>query len=207
MNYEWVWEMSHPTKTALTYSCFFVILQGGFPYFTVSFSVNVRRKESNYPVDVLDALMLSLKETAPTCNLDCFLDVCYSDLLRLGFPLCKRYFYRQTNAINWDTHNVNAMSDTCANVYLFKGRLVFLILEKGVGMSISLPNVGALEISGLMLGVMLLLNIFSARTNIETFQTEKPLNYNDARDWNLNGASLYVGSVKAKNRNLTMKQG
>ena len=63
-----------------------------------------------------------------------------------------------------------------------EGRLVFLILEKGVGMSILLPNVGALEISGLMLGVMLLLNNFSARTNIETFQTEKPLNYNDARD-------------------------
>ena len=38
----------------------------------------MRRNESNYPADVLDALMLNFKESAVTCNLDCFLNVCYS---------------------------------------------------------------------------------------------------------------------------------
>ena len=85
--------MLHPNEDCSNLQVFFLILQGGFPYFTVAFSVNVRRKESNYPVDALDALMLSLKETAMTCNLDCFLDVCYSDLLHLQLSLCKRYFY------------------------------------------------------------------------------------------------------------------
>ena len=45
--------------------------------------MNVQRQESHYPAEVLDALMLNLKETAPTCNLDCFLNVSYSDLLHL----------------------------------------------------------------------------------------------------------------------------
>jgi len=40
-------------------------------------TVNTRRQESNYPADVLDALMLNFKESALTCNLDCFFNVCY----------------------------------------------------------------------------------------------------------------------------------
>lgn len=74
-------------------TCYFVLTQqGGFPSFTVAFTVNVRRQESNYPAEVIDALMLNFKESALTCNLDCFLNVCY-DLGGTPYMGC-RYAWR-----------------------------------------------------------------------------------------------------------------
>ena len=41
----------------------------------VTYPVRVVTQESQYPTDAVDALMMTLKETAPSCNLDCFVEV------------------------------------------------------------------------------------------------------------------------------------
>lgn len=40
--------------------------------YDVSFEIRVQGQDSQYPTDVLEALMMTLKETAHDCNLDCF---------------------------------------------------------------------------------------------------------------------------------------
>ena len=69
--------MTTPLKFQLQNLLFFLTQQGGCPSLTVYFTVKVRRQECHYPAEVLDALMLNFKESALTCNLDCFLNVCY----------------------------------------------------------------------------------------------------------------------------------
>ena len=43
--------------------------------FDVSFQIQVQRQAAQYSTDVLDALILILKETAHDCNLDYFVEV------------------------------------------------------------------------------------------------------------------------------------
>ena len=45
--------------------------------YEVQFSVSLMRQNSNYPREVVDALMLAVKETAQDCKLDCFVEVFY----------------------------------------------------------------------------------------------------------------------------------
>lgn len=52
--------------------------QQKYPQFNATFSGSLLRRESQYPTDVFDALMLTLKETAGDCNLDLFVQVCSS---------------------------------------------------------------------------------------------------------------------------------
>ena len=75
-----------PQKFDLITFYFVLIKQQEFLDFTVSFPVSLRRQGSTYPADILDALMLNLKESALTCNLDGLSNVGYY-LLCLTFSV------------------------------------------------------------------------------------------------------------------------
>ena len=50
--------------------------QTGVSETSITYPVCLGRQESQYPVEAVDALMMILKETAPSCNLDCLVEVC-----------------------------------------------------------------------------------------------------------------------------------
>ena len=49
---------------------------GKFTDFTASFPVSVLRQNVQFPTDVIEALMLNMKESAHNYNLECFVEVC-----------------------------------------------------------------------------------------------------------------------------------
>ena len=65
--------------------------QTGVSETSITYPVCLGRQESQYPVEAVDALMMILKETAPNCNLDCLVEVCfpeYSIFVRNKLPQC-----------------------------------------------------------------------------------------------------------------------